>query len=154
MAEGLVTFVSRQYELPTVMLRIGMVWGPDGGGPALRVDRMLEGQEVLVATARPSYSTLIWEDDAVRLCIRAFEIGSVPPAVVNLGGDEPVTIEEYCDYAGELLGITPRYRSTDEQYPGTFMDPARRRELLGPCRVDWREGMRRLLAHRGLIAGP
>jgi nucleoside-diphosphate-sugar epimerase len=147
-AEHLVIFIARQWAVPTVMLRIGMVWGPDGGGPALRVERMIRGEEVLVSPVTPSPSSVIWEDDAVALSLRALTIGAVPPVVVNLGGDEPVTIEEYCAYAGELLGIQPKFRYTDETYAGSFMDPTARRRLLGPCQVDWREGMRRFLRHQ------
>jgi len=153
-AEAIVQYLSRARGIPTIILRIGMVWGPEGGGPALRVERMVRGEEVLVSPVRPSWSALIWEDDAVALTIRAMELGAVPPRVVNLGGDEPVAIEEYCAYAGELLGIEPRFRVTDETYAGSFLDPTRRRELLGSCTADWREGMRRLLANRwpGLLA--
>jgi nucleoside-diphosphate-sugar epimerase len=147
-AEAVVQFVARQFAVPTVVLRIGMVWGPEGGGPALRVERMLRGEDVAVSPVEPSWSSLIWEDDAVALAIKALELGAVPPLVVNLGGDEPVSTQEYCRYAGELLGIEPRFTVTDETYAGSFLDPTRRRAVLGPCEVDWREGMRRLLAHR------
>lgn len=147
-AESVVQFVGRQFGVPTVVLRIGMVWGPEGGGPALRVERMLRGEPVAVSRVEPSWSSLIWEDDAVRLSIRALDLGAVPPVVVNLGGDSPVSTVEYCRYAGELLGIEPVFAVTDEAYPGSFLDPSRRRALLGPCEVDWREGMRRLIAHR------
>jgi UDP-glucuronate 4-epimerase len=147
-AEGLVTFLSRQWKIPTVILRIGMVWGLEGGGPARRVDLMVRDEEVVVSAATPSYSSLIWEDDAVRMIQDALQLGEVPPLVVNLGGDEPVSTEEYCAYAGELLGIEPKFRYTDDTYPGTFMDPTRRQAIFGSCRIDWREGMRRLIEDR------
>jgi UDP-glucuronate 4-epimerase len=147
-AESLVTFLSRQWKIPTVILRIGMVWGLEGGGPARRVDLMVRNEEVVVSAATPSYSSLIWEDDAVRMIEDALKLGEVPPLVVNLGGDEAVATEEYCAYAGELLGLEPTFRYTDETYPGTFMDPTRRQAIFGPCRIDWREGMRRLIEDR------
>src|SRR5262249_36905754 len=108
--------------------------------------RMVRGEPVLVSPVTPNYSSLIWEDDAVALGIKAMELGRVPPLVVNLGGDEPVTTEEYCAYAGELLGIEPRFEVTEATYAGSFMAPTKRPEVLGACTVDWREGMRRLIA--------
>ena len=145
-AEQVVTFIANQWQVPTVILRIGMVWGPDGTrGPGIRVARMVRGEEVPVSPVKPSLNSLIWEDDAAALSLNALTLGAVPPLVVNLGGDEPVSIEEYCTYAGELLGIEPKFRYTTEAYTGTFMDPTLCRSVLGPCQVDWREGMRRMV---------
>jgi hypothetical protein len=37
----------------------------------------------------------------------------------------------------------------DEQaFPHTALDPALRRELGGPCKVPWREGIRRMIGSR------
>jgi nucleoside-diphosphate-sugar epimerase len=109
---------------------------------------MVRGLQVWVNPAKPAGHSLLWQDDAVELAIKAMTLGQVPPLVLNFGGSEPVSIEEYCTYAGELLGIAPRFRYTDETYPGNFMDPTLMRKVLGEPKVGWREGIRRLVEHR------
>lgn len=147
-AEQMVTFISTQWQVPAVILRIGAVYGPDATGPAVRLDRMIRGKEVWVNPTEPREASVMWVDDAVRLAIKAFTAGAVPPTVVNFCGDDPVSIEDYCRYAGELLGIEPRFRYTDETYPANTMDTTRMHEVLGECAVGWRDGFRRLVQAR------
>ncbi len=144
-AEQLVRFLAPRLGTPTIILRIGAVYGPDATGPLVRINRMLRGKEVWVNPTEPRRASVMWVDDAVRLAIAALEKGQVPPIVVNFAGDDPVSIEEYCRYTGELLGVEPTFKYTDETYPANQMDTARMREVLGPCEVGWREGFRRLI---------
>ncbi|MBO0729282.1 MAG: NAD(P)-dependent oxidoreductase [Acidimicrobiaceae bacterium] len=145
-AEQLVIFLSKLWGVPTIILRIGAVYGPDATGPLVRIQRMLRGKEVWVNPTEPRQASVMWVDDAVRLAIKAFECGQVPPVITNFSGDDPVSIEDYCRYAGELLGVEPRFRYTDETYPANQLDTTRMHEILGKCEVGWREGFRRLLA--------
>lgn len=144
-AEQLVRFLAPRLGVPTIILRIGAVYGPDASGPLVRINRMLRGKEVWVNPAEPRKASVMWVDDAVRLAIAALEKGRIPPVTVNFAGDDPVSIEEYCRYTGELLGVEPTFRYTDETYPANQMDTTLMREVLGPCEVGWREGFRRLV---------
>jgi len=156
-AEQLVQFLARRQETPTIILRIGAVYGPDASGPMVRIQRMLRGKEVWVNPTEPRQASVMWVDDAVALALVALERGGVPPVVTNFCGDDPVSIEDYCRYAGELLGVEPRFRYTEETYPANTMDTTRMHEVLGHCQVGWREGFRRLLEAtmpEALAAGP
>jgi len=157
-AEQLVTYLATTHRIPTIILRIGAVYGPDASGPMVRINRMLRGKEVWVNPAEPRKGSVMWVDDAVRLAIKAFECGQVPPLVTNFSGDDPVSIDEYVTFAGELLGIEPTFRWTDETYPANQMDTTRMHEVLGHPEVGWREGFRRLLESqfpdRALAADP
>ncbi len=144
-AEQLVQFLAPRLGVPTIILRIGAVYGPEATGPMVRIQRMLRGKEVWVNPAEPRRGSVMWVDDAVRLAIVALEKGQTPPITVNFSGDDPVSIEEYCRYSGELLGVEPRFRYTDETYPANQMDTTLMHEVLGPCEVGWREGFKRLL---------
>lgn len=144
-AEQLVTYLATTHRIPTIILRIGAVYGPDASGPMVRIDRMLRGKEVWVNPAEPRQASVMWVDDAVRLGIKALEAGQVPPVVTNFSGDDPVSIDEYVTYAGKLLGIEPTFKWTDDTYPSGQMDTSRMHEILGYPQVGWREGFRKLL---------
>lgn len=147
-AERLVLYLAGMWEVPTIILRIGAVYGPDATGPLVRIERMLRGKQVWVNPTEPREVSVMWVDDAVRLAIRSFEAATVPPIVVNFSGDDPVSIEDYCRYSGELLGVEPEFRYTDETYPANRLDTTLMSEVLGSCEVGWREGFRRLIEAR------
>jgi hypothetical protein len=71
---------------------------------------------------------------------------SVPAAVVNWGGDEPVRMQEWCALMGDLIGTAPVYRSSEQAFRGAPVDADRRRVITGPARVAWRDGMAALVA--------
>jgi nucleoside-diphosphate-sugar epimerase len=144
-AEQLVKFLGPRLDVPTIILRIGAVYGPEASGPLVRINRMLRNKEVWVNPEEPRAGSVMWVDDAVRLAIIALEKGRVPPVTVNFAGDDPVSIEDYCLYVGELLGVEPKFRYTDETYPANQMDTTLMHEVLGHCEVGWREGFRRLV---------
>jgi nucleoside-diphosphate-sugar epimerase len=69
--------------------------------------------------------------------------------IVNLGGDEVVTIEEIIRYLEQLTGLEMRFEEADRAaWETQVLDPTLRRELAGPCGVTWRDGVRRSLAER------
>ncbi len=144
-AEQLVTYLATKHAIPTIILRIGAVYGPDATGPMVRINRMLRGKEIWVNPAEPRKGSVMWVDDAVRLAIVAMERGEVPPVVTNFCGDDPVSIDEYCTYAGELLGVEPIFKWTEDTYPSNTMDTTRMHQVLGRAEVGWKEGFRRLL---------
>lgn len=145
-AEQLVRFLAPRIGVPTIILRIGAVYGPDASGPLVRIRRMLRGKEVWVNPEEPRRGSVMWVDDAVRLAIVALEKGQIPPITVNFSGDDPVSIEEYCRFAGRLLGVEPVFRYTDGTYPANQMDTTLMHEVLGRCEVGWEEGFRRLIS--------
>lgn len=147
-AEQLVQYLASMWSVPTIILRIGAVYGPDATGPLVRIERMLRGKQVWVNPTEPREVSVMWVDDAVKLAIASFDAATVPPTVVNFAGDDPVSIEGYCRYAGELLGVEPEFRYTDETYPANRLDTTRMHEVLGRCDVGWREGFRMLLEAR------
>jgi UDP-glucuronate 4-epimerase len=144
-AEQLVRFLAPRLGVPTIILRIGAVYGPEASGPLVRINRMLRGKEVWVNPEEPRKGSVMWVDDAVRLAIVALEKGQIPPVTVNFAGDDPVSIEEYCTYTGRLLGVVPTFRYTDETYPANQMDTSLMHRVLGRCEVGWQDGFRRLV---------
>ena len=73
---------------------------------------------------------------------------SVPAHVVNWGGSETVGLEAWCEWLGELTGIQPRWQETPDTIASLPIDLTRMHALLGPTRVAWRDGLRRMVEAR------
>ena len=73
----------------------------------------------------------------------------MPATVVNWGGDEPVSVQQWSAYFGELLGVEATV--VVEKIPcasgGSVADHTKRASITGPCRVKWRDGFRRAAEH-------
>jgi hypothetical protein len=91
----------------------------------------------------------IHDDDICAQLEPLLDAARVPATIVNWGGDEPASVQEYCAYFGELLGVEPEV--VVEEIPGasrgSIGDHTKRSSITGPCRVGWREGFRRVAEH-------
>ncbi|HXC77933.1 MAG TPA: NAD(P)-dependent oxidoreductase [Candidatus Acidoferrum sp.] len=146
--EAVARFAAVEHEVPLTIIRIFSTYGPLGGAPADRLERIRAGKEVVLHPDAPNNYNPIYEDDYVRLGIRAMEVAGSPPVVVNWAGSETVSAEEYCSYLGELVGEEVRIRY-DERAPWPLWpDTKLMHEILGRTEVPWREGMRRMTEAR------
>jgi nucleoside-diphosphate-sugar epimerase len=143
-AEFLLKHLSEEYRLPTVMVRIFSFYGPRGGGVTQRVDQVARGVPVSVYPGVRNVHTPMYEDDYVEKTIAAAGIAKYPAEIVNLGGPEAVTTQEYCEIAGEFLGKKPIFVENSSAWP-IWADTTKMVELLGPCKVSVREGVRRVV---------
>jgi UDP-glucuronate 4-epimerase len=146
--EAVVQFAARQWDVPTTIIRIFSTYGPLGGAPADRLDRLVAGREIRLHPDRPNRFNPLYEDDSVVLGIRALLAARVPTLVVNWAGSETVSAEEYCEYLGSLVGVAPRVVYTDAAYTPLWADVTTMHEVLGRTQVPWRDGMRRMVEAR------
>jgi UDP-glucuronate 4-epimerase len=143
--EAVVRFAAEQAGSPLTIIRIFSTYGPQGGTPVNRLRRILRGDEVVLHPDAPNHYNPIYEDDYVRLAVRALEVASPDPVIVNFAGSETVSAEEYCAYLGELVGRPALIRyDPDAPWP-IWPDVTRMHEVLGHTEVPWREGMRRVV---------
>ena len=56
----------------------------------------------------------------------------MPATIVNWGGDDETSIEEWCEYMGELVGVEARFERTTNTIGGIPTDNTKRRALVGP----------------------
>jgi UDP-glucuronate 4-epimerase len=148
-AEYLLKHLSEDYQLPVVMLRIFSFYGPRGGGVTQRIDQVARGLPVSVYPGVRNVHTPLYEDDYVEKTIAAAGIAKVGAEIVNVGGTEAVTTQEYCRMAGELLGKEPIFVENSKAWP-IWADTTKMVRLLGPNKVSMREGVRRVVeASRG-----
>ncbi len=143
-AEAVARFASVEHGVPVTIIRIFSTYGPLGGAPADRLRRIRAGREIVLHPDAPNNYNPIYEDDYVRLGIRAMEVSTVPPLVVNWAGSETVSAEDYCTYLGDLVGkdVVVRYDAS-APWP-LWPDVTYMHEILGRTEVPWRDGMRRM----------
>lgn len=147
-AESVCNWIATHFGIPLTIIRICSTYGPLGGAPADRLEAILQRRPIRLHPDKPNNYNPIYEDDYVALGIRAMEVAATPPVVVNWAGSETVSIEEYCTYMGELLGIEPIFEYTPEAHTPLWPDVSRMHDVLGRTRVHWRDGMRRMIEAR------
>ena len=141
-AEFLLKHLSEDYQMPTTLVRIFSFYGPRGGGVTQRIDQVARGEPVSVYPGVRNVHTPLYEDDYVEKTIAAVGIAKVGAEIINVGGTEAVTTQEYCEMAGELLGKKPIFVENSKAWP-IWADTTKMVKLLGPNKVSVREGVRR-----------
>jgi nucleoside-diphosphate-sugar epimerase len=147
-AETMVKFAARQWNIPTTIARLNVPYGDNGGWPAFHLEMILGGMAIDVHEDAPSIYNPIHEDDYIATIPRLLSVASVPATVVNWGGTEEASIEDWCRYIGKLVGIEPKLNPTGNTIPSVRIDTTRMLELIGPTHVGWKEGIRRMIRAR------
>ena len=146
-AEAMARYGARRWSIPTTIARLNVPYGDHGGWPAIHLDMMLGGMPVPVHTNAPSRYNPIHEDDLIAMIPGLLAVASVPPTVVNWGG-QPATIEEWCAILGQITGLEPQMVSTDQTLESVTVDVSRLEKLVGPTKVDLRDGLQRMVSAR------
>jgi nucleoside-diphosphate-sugar epimerase len=153
-AEATARFAAREFNLPTVITRLNVPYGDNGGWPWIHLEQVIAGQAIAVHTDEPSLYNPIHEDDIIASIPKLLEAASVPATIVNWGGAEAVSIEEWSRYLGELVGKEPAFVKTDQTLSSVTVDLTKQHALAGPTTVHWKDGMRRMARrfHPELVA--
>jgi nucleoside-diphosphate-sugar epimerase len=150
--EAVARFCARQFDIPVVIGRMNASYGPGGGLPAKHIDRLIAGETIVVRSDPAPYSP-IYEDDIADHSLALLDAAAVPATIVNFGGDEVVTAQQWIAYAAELLGVEPKIDIVPipGSQPGIALDVTKRISLTGPDKVHWKEGIRRTVEARRKI---
>ncbi len=149
--------------VPVVVIRYFGSYGPRqhldwwGGPQALFIKAALAGEEMEVHGDGLQTRCFCYVDDMVDGTVRAIEREAAIGEIINLGGDEEVTIRGLAELTWRLVGRTdpPRVRLVPyEQFGGRYEDVRRRvpdlakakRLLSFQPRIGLEEGMRRTIA--------
>ena len=144
-AEGVARWGARRFNLPTTIARLNVPYGGAFSWPAFHLDMMMRGQAVPVYVEEPSEYNPIHDDDILAMIPGMLGVASVPVTTVNWGGNDVVSIQEWCAYLGELTGIEPKFFPTDQTLASVSIDTTRMEALVGKTSVRWRDGFRRIV---------
>jgi len=144
-AEGAVRWASRRYNLPTTIARLNVPYGDWGGWPYIQFQLAEGGMDVAVHADAPNEFHPIHTDDVVAMVPKLLDVAATPPTTVNWGGDERVSVEEWCAYLSELTGVELKCVASDNSLASVALDLTRMHELIGHTTVPWRDGFRRMI---------
>jgi UDP-glucuronate 4-epimerase len=145
-AEAVVRTTCRIFGVPTTIARLNVPYGDGGGWPAFHLALMRAGRPVPVHPDGPSRFNPIHDDDIIATLPALLGAASVPATIVNWGGDEETSVEEWCEYLAALAGVEARFDRTVATIGGIPTDNTKRRAIAGPTSVGWKDGMRRMIA--------
>ena len=154
-SESMARYGARQWNLPTVVARLNVPYGANGGWPAMHLEMMLAGQPIAVGPGERHVYNPIHEDDVIAQIPRLLTVADVPAVTVNWGGSETASIEEWCAWLTELTGVDHEIVFHPDMLQSIGMDTTRMHELIGRTTVQWREGFRRMVEarHPELLGG-
>ena len=147
--EAVARYCARAYNLPVTIARMNASYGPNGGLPTYHLDWVMADKPVVTRWDPCRYS-LIHQDDINDQLESLLDAASVPATIVNWAGDETPSVHEWCAYMGELTGHTPDVRVVEiaNSLRGSIADVSKRLSITGPCKVSWRDGIRRVFEER------
>ncbi|MEO3757443.1 NAD(P)-dependent oxidoreductase [Mycobacterium sp. B14F4] len=145
--------VARVLGVPTIIARLNVPYGDNGGWPLYHLEMILGGIPIPVPPGGPARYNPIHEDDIIAMIPKLLAAASVPATTVNWAGDQIISLQEWCGYLGSLVGRQPVFEVSEQALRGNPVDVSTLRELAGSTTVDWRDGMRRMAAvfHPDLI---
>jgi nucleoside-diphosphate-sugar epimerase len=134
--------MARVLGVPTTIARLNVPYGNNGGWPYYHMEMILAGIAIPVPPGGPARYSPIHEDDIIATIPKLLQAASVPATTVNWCGEQTVSIQEWCEYLGELVGREPIFEEDHHALRGNPTDTARMRELVGTSTVDWRRDPR------------
>ncbi len=149
--EAVVRFQARSLGLPTIITRLDVAYGTRGHGgvPTILLQFMQNGMAYTRAESGDSFCSPIHEDDIAEQVQNLIEKADVPAPIVNLGGDEVVSVEEMITYIESLTGLEMKIETgPDASWGMKVLDNTKRKALGGPCRIHWKDGIRQVFEKR------
>ena len=134
--------------LTTAILRLVVPYGPGQAGrmvPAV-ANRVASGEPVTLNDGGRPRMNPLYVDDLARVVLGVLELDR--SAVLNVAGDEAVSIKELAETIGRVVGREPQFENGSAAAPGDLVASTTRLHELFDLRplVPLEEGLRRTLA--------
>ncbi len=144
--EVLVQHTAKRLGVPTVIARLNVPYGDTYGWMSFHLMMMERNIAIPVHVDQPSDYTPIHAIDIARSIPYLLSLAATPAEIVNWGGDQVVSIEDWSEEMGRLTGLTPTFAPTTATIASIVPDVSKLRDLGFSTTIDWREGIRRQIA--------
>lgn len=147
--EGAVTAMAHVLQLPTIQVRLTTYYGTHGDGGLFVVNYLnclVSNLPIDIVKDRPTYLCGMYEKDISNFIEPLLKAASPEAPVVNLTGDDYMSVEDLVAYMGELTGIKPVFQYADDlPWPSMIVSPEKRKSITGPSEYPWKKGIRELV---------
>jgi nucleoside-diphosphate-sugar epimerase len=125
-AEGALMALRGTHGVRAVALRLPIVQGE--GDPTLRLwawlERLLDGQPVLLPGAGSQLTRFLWAEDVARVLLALADTPTLRAAAYNLAQPDVVPLREFLDRVASLAGVAPRWvDASGEEIGAAGLDP-------------------------------
>ena len=143
--EAVARFCARAFDMRTVIMRLNSVTGPPNSFPA-QIIRGVLGERPLQAPHENNMQSPIHIDDMKWQVEPLLAAASNPALIVNWGGDEHMSVQDWVRRTNEWSGKSAvvEARPVAGAPVANAADPALRKSITGPCRVNFWDDFRRL----------
>lgn len=145
--EAMAKYLARSRNLPTTIARLATPYGNHGGFPWFHLLPILAGEPVTLHPTSPCLYNLIHEDDLVASLPLLLDAADVPATVLNWGDPVATSAEDWCEELARLVGRDLSVERSEFAPPPGNLDTSRLSALGYAPRVDWRDGMARMVRH-------
>lgn len=110
---------SREHGIPTVLVRLNYATELRYGVLVDLAQKVHRGEPISLAMG---YFNTIWQRDACDIILRSFEHAASPPLMLNVTGNERLSVRAVCKRLGELLSSQPQF--TDAESSSALLSDA------------------------------
>ncbi|MDO8683666.1 MAG: NAD(P)-dependent oxidoreductase [Armatimonadota bacterium] len=139
-------YFSKVYNIPVAILRYYQPYTDNPRRPSYSgyIRAITQGEPI---SASHTLINPMFISDVAELTVKAAEVCSSPANIINVGGEEIVSLEQLATMIGEALGKAPVFKpSSDKASESWICDSSKRIQLLGREKVSLREGMERIVS--------
>ncbi len=144
-AESAVRYASRRFDVPAVIARLDVPYGPGHGWPSIMLMMAQHGMATPVHPEGPNVHNFLHDDDIVTSLPYLLEQADVPPPIYNWCAPELVSIEDWTAELTRLTGVEIPLETTTACVPPNPIDPSKLLGLGWTPSVEWKDGFRRLV---------
>jgi UDP-glucuronate 4-epimerase len=144
-AESAVRYAARRFDVPAVIARLDVPYGPTHGWPSIMLMMAQHGMATPVHPDGPNVHNFLHDDDIVTSIPYLLEQADVPPPIYNWCAPELVSIEDWTAELTRLTGVEIPLETTTACVPPNPIDPSKLLGLGWTPSVGWKDGFRRLV---------
>jgi UDP-glucuronate 4-epimerase len=146
--ETVVRFAAQEHGVPLTIARLSVPYGDNGGWPYWHTVMMQNNVPVTVHPEQPNQYTPLHADDYCRHIPYLLAAATPEATIVNWGGGQVVSVEEWCAWISELTGFKPTFDLQPSAFGSLVADITQLQNILGDepvSSVDWKDGIQRML---------